>query len=800
MFPKYAVLIGCLSAVLSPIEGQTPALPNPYRLVENWAQLPAAMKWGQVISVDPDSHGNIWVFHRGDVPLLEFDASGKFLKGVGQGMFVQAHGLYIDREDNLWVTDGRAKDGRGQQVFKLSPEGKILMTLGKAGVSGTTEDTFNSPSDIVIAPNGDILVADGHGQNTNARVVRFSKEGRFIKAWGKKGSGPGDFDIPHAIALDSQGRVFIGDRNNNRIQIFDQDGKFIDQWKQFGRPSGIFIAKDDTMYVVDSESNSARNPGYKRGVRIGSAKDGSLTAMIPDLEPLPDTSPTIGAEGVTVDARGNVYCADVGHMRLLKFVRGTTPAPIPAATATLLPNTASNYPFGGAAHTRVPEDLSKAGYVEEEFLLSGNAGVYDWPAPGPATIRTFAAPYTTRMIIRRPAQRAKFSGSVAVEMQNPSNLFDLNLGWTLSHKEFIRNGDVWVGITAKPVSVVTAKTFNPQRYAALSWANPVPLTNPDNCATVARDSDRATENGLVWDIVRQAAVWLKSRDASNPLLYSVATTAQHPVKHLYGWDYSQTGGYLYTYVNAIHPLDVIDNGGKPLFEGYLIATASGPTPINQCSAPIAAGDPRRLIRNAGVPVVRVMTLSDYLPSVAARLPDSDADKTRNYEIAGAAHATPDELAFAAAPADIEKGGRAVPPMSCNEGPRSRFPNGPAFNAIWHGLDQWVRTGKPAFIAEQIKVENGKPVLDEHGNVLGGVRSPWVDVPTSTWFGNSTGESFCRIAGHEVPFENAKLKQLYPTRDAYVKAITVDVKKLVAQGHLMKEDGDDMIAEAKKAVF
>ena len=798
MLKKSLVPLAFVCAVIA--TAQTASLPNPYRLVENWAQLPAGMKWGQVISVDPDSHGNIWVFHRADTPLLEFDARGRFLKGLGQGMFVQAHGLYIDRDDNIWVSDGRAKDGKGQQVFKMNPDGKILLILGKAGVPGTTEDTFNNPSDIVVAPNGDILIADGHGQNTNARIVKFSREGKFIKAWGRKGSAPGEFDIPHTIALDSQGRVFVGDRNNNRIQIFDQDGKFLDQWKQFGRPSGIFIAKDDTMYVVDSESNSTRNPGYKRGVRIGSAKDGKLAAMIPDLEPLPDTSPTIGAEGVTVDALGNIYCADVGHMRLLKFVKGNTPAAIPPATATLLPATDSNYPFGAASHTRIPEDLAKVGYVEEEFLLSGTATVYDWPAPGPAMARTFAAPYTTRAIIRRPALRSRFSGSVAVEMQNPSNLFDLNLGWTLSHKEFIRNGDVWIGITAKPVSIVTEKSFNPQRYGSLSWANPLPLTNPDNCPKVAADSDRATENGLIWDIVRQTAAWLKSRDASNPLLYGVTAGAPHPVQRLYGWDYSQTGGYLYTYVNAIHPLDVIDNAGKPLFDGYLIATASGPTPINQCAAPIPPGDPRRQITNAGVPVVRVMTLSDYLPSVAARLPDSDSAKTRNYEIAGAAHATPDELNFAAAPADIEKGGRAVPPMSCNEGPRSRFPNSPAFNAIWHGLDQWVRTGKPAFKTEQIKVENGKPVLDQFGNVTGGVRSPWVDVPTSTWYGNSTGESFCRIAGHEVPFDAAKLKTLYPSRDAYVKAVTADVKKLVLQGHLIKADGDEIIAEARKAAF
>ena len=191
-----------------------------------------------------------------------------------------------------------------------------------------------------------------------------------------------------------------------------------------------------------------------------------------------------------------------------------------------------------------------------------------------------------------------------------------------------------------------------------------------------------------------------------------------------------------------------------MFDAFLIGVASGPASIHQCAEPVPAGDPRRMIRNAGVPVARVMTQSDYLSGIAARRPDSETapDLYRNYEIAGSAHATPDELNSAAAPADIEKGGRTVPPMACNEGPRSRFPNGPAFNAVLRNLDIWARTGTPAPRAEPILVVDGKPVLDRFGNVIGGVRSPFVEAPTSTWFGNSTGPSFCRIAGHEVPFE------------------------------------------------
>jgi sugar lactone lactonase YvrE len=308
-----------LIAAIALSEARAQAQPNPYRKVDNWAQLPPGMSWGQVISVDGDAQGNVWVFHRAEPPLLEFDPSGRFLKSYCAGMFVQPHGLYIDREGFIWVTDGRAKDGKGQQVFKLSPDGKVMLTLGTAGAAGEGPDTFNSPSDVAVARNGDIFVADGHGGETNARVVKFSQDGKFIQAWGKKGSGSGEFNIPHTIALDTKGRVFVGDRGNNRIQIFDQNGKFLEEWKQFGRPSGIFIAGDDTLYVVDSESNTARNPGFQRGIRIGSAKDGKVIAFIPDGETKPDTTTILGAEGVGVDRHGNVYAAEVGRKTLTKY-------------------------------------------------------------------------------------------------------------------------------------------------------------------------------------------------------------------------------------------------------------------------------------------------------------------------------------------------------------------------------------------------------------------------------------------------------------------------------------------------
>ena len=456
---------------------------------------------------------------------------------------------------------------------------------------------------------------------------------------------------------------------------------------------------------------------------------------------------------------------------------GGTPVP----KATRIPSTAESHAFGAASHLRVPEDLKAEGYVEEEYLISGTANVYDWPEGGPAKVRTANAPYTTRVLVRRPISLARFSGVIAVEMLNPSNLFDLNLAWAMTHRQFIRDGDAWVGITAKPVAIATLKTFDPIRYASLSWANPLPLDDPSNCAKIARDSERSTENGLVWDVHSQVGAWLRSGDASNPF--------RQRVKHLYAWGYSQTGAFLYTYVNAIHPLDVAANG-KPLFDAYLIAVAASPTPINQCAAPLAVGDARRQIENPGVPIIHVMSQSDYLRGIEGRRPDDE--HFRHYELAGAGHATPDELNTAAAAADIEKGGRTVPPMACKEGPRSRFPSWVAFDAMFHNLDLWVRKGIAPPHAEPIHVENKAAVLDEFGNVMGGYRSPFVDVPGSTWSGNSTGESFCMIAGHETPFSDERRRQLYPTESIYQKKFAESVAGLTKERFIVADDGRELM--------
>jgi sugar lactone lactonase YvrE len=305
--------------------------PNPYRTVEGWAKMPEGRTWGATSAVDvaPDGR-SIWVGERcgantcagSTLPaILQFDEAGRLQQSFGAGMFVFPHGLHVDRGGNVWITDARGRDGKGHQVFKLSPAGKVLLVLGKAGVTGDGPDVFNQPSDVVVAASGDIFVADGHDEGSNARIVKFSKDGKFLLTWGKRGTAPGEFDTPHGLAFDSRGRLFVADRGNNRIQIFDQDGRFLEEWKQFSRPSGVYIDKNDVLYVADSESNSKVNPGWKRGIRVGSAKDGKVTAFIPDPEPDPEKVVTSGSEGVAADARGNIYGAEVGPRALKRYVK-----------------------------------------------------------------------------------------------------------------------------------------------------------------------------------------------------------------------------------------------------------------------------------------------------------------------------------------------------------------------------------------------------------------------------------------------------------------------------------------------
>jgi sugar lactone lactonase YvrE len=345
---KRALTVVVIALLARTVHGQTVqptnSQPNPYRTVENWAKLPEGRTWGSTSAVEIDRDGKtIWVGERCGAnscqdsmldPILHFDENGKLIKSFGAGLIIAPHGIFVDRDDNIWVSDctctgggarganAAATPAKGHQVYKFSPDGKLLLTLGKAG-GGRDPEFFFQPNDVLVAPNGDVFVSEGHtsAAGATARVLKFSKDGALIKSFGKLGAGPGDFDQPHALAMDSRGRLFVGDRGNNRIEILDQDGKFLEEWKQFSRPSGIYIDKNDTIYVADSESESvSRNhDGWKRGIRIGSARDGAVTAFIPDpVEKAPSTS---AAEGVAADAQGNVYGAEVGPRALKRYVK-----------------------------------------------------------------------------------------------------------------------------------------------------------------------------------------------------------------------------------------------------------------------------------------------------------------------------------------------------------------------------------------------------------------------------------------------------------------------------------------------
>lgn len=325
--------------------------PNPYRTVEGWAKMPAGRTWGSTSAVAIDKDGeSVWVAERCGQnscvgseldPVLLFDKQGNLVRSFGKGMVNWPHGIHVDFEGNVWIVDGR--DNRpvrprnapadapmppepaqvfGHQVIKFSPRGEVLLRLGTDG--GAREPGyFFQPNAVFVAPNGDIFVAEGHasGPTANARVLKFDRTGKPLASWGKKGTGPLEFDQPHALAMDSRGRLFVADRTNNRIQILSQDGALLDTWHQFSRISGLWIDPNDVLYAADSESGSIEpsRPEWQRGIRIGSARTGEVTAFIPD--PVRETRNTSAAEGVAVDKHGNIYGAEVGPRALKRYER-----------------------------------------------------------------------------------------------------------------------------------------------------------------------------------------------------------------------------------------------------------------------------------------------------------------------------------------------------------------------------------------------------------------------------------------------------------------------------------------------
>ena len=336
-------------------------LPNPYKTIAPWGDLPGGRTWGALNAIAIDNDGeSVWVANRcganpdippGEspfaydscagstvAPIMKFASTGKLLKSFGAGSFIFPHKIYVDSDGNLWVVDARSANDRerkkypdekpkGHVVVKFSPDGKVLLTIGTPGIAGNPPQFLNEPTSVVTAPNGDIYIAEGHsgqypgaGPDSVARISKFTKDGKFVRSFGRWGSAPGEFKTPHDIAMDSQGRLFVADRGNMRVQILDQDGAFIVEWAQFSRPSGLYI-RGELIYVADSESNGlpfAAHSGWKRGIRIGSLKDGHVLYRIPDPLEMKGTS---AAEGLAVDEKGNVYGGEVGPRQLVKHIK-----------------------------------------------------------------------------------------------------------------------------------------------------------------------------------------------------------------------------------------------------------------------------------------------------------------------------------------------------------------------------------------------------------------------------------------------------------------------------------------------
>jgi sugar lactone lactonase YvrE len=329
-------------------------LPNPYETVRNWGTLPDGRRWGSVSAIHVDADGkHIWAGDRCGTnscagstvdPIVKLDPSGKVVASFGAGQIIWPHGMDVDRQGNVWIADARAasKDelskfpnaaGKGHTVMKFSPQGKLLMTLGTPGQTGAPPTHFTEPNDVLVAPDGSIFVGESHnaqfedkpgGPAAIGRISKFSADGKFIKSWGAWGFGDSEFRGPHSLAMDSKGRLFVADRGNRRIQIFDQEGKHLATWYQFSRISGLYIDRNDTLYAIDSESDENYNPGWRKGLRVGSARTGEVWYFTPEhVSKQPSGMGGFGSmgEGVAVDGAGNVYAGEVGPIQgITKFI------------------------------------------------------------------------------------------------------------------------------------------------------------------------------------------------------------------------------------------------------------------------------------------------------------------------------------------------------------------------------------------------------------------------------------------------------------------------------------------------
>jgi hypothetical protein len=478
---------------------------------------------------------------------------------------------------------------------------------------------------------------------------------------------------------------------------------------------------------------------------------------------------------------------------------GTQVVPLPTVNGVAT-STSDSYPFNASDHDTTPIDLAEHGYVEREYLISGQAHVYSWPSLDTLSING-SGPYTTRIIIRRPVDPRQFSGHVRVEPLNPTAHHDLDVQWELVHNQFMRNGDAYVGITIKPDSISALKKFDPARYASLSMANPLPPVR--SCASPNHGSER-TESGLAWDIISQVGRLIRSDVPENPLHDLLIRSSI-----LTGW--SQGGAYTGIYMNAIARHATLP-GGKPIFDGYLPGAGSYlGVPINQCAAWIQSGDARVKFNPPGdSPVVIVTTPTDFASAASFRMatdrPDDSDTATRRirlYEIGGGCHLPAEHAEFY--PNTAELGRAGFRPFDNALYPLSSFPLTAVLDGAWANLDAWVDHGITPPHATRLTVANAPawpptPTKDQYGNPVGGVRTPAVDVPTKTYVerGAKGDKSMAngQYIGYDIAFSGDYLQLLYPTHQDYVDKISTDVHKLVEQRWLTPEDGEQFVMQAE----
>jgi hypothetical protein len=469
-----------------------------------------------------------------------------------------------------------------------------------------------------------------------------------------------------------------------------------------------------------------------------------------------------------------------------------------------LPETKASHAFLSSAYLKKPLDLSRYGYVEEEYLISGQARVFEWSHKVLAQ-----GSYTTRILVRRPRDRQRFNGTAIVEPLNPSTAVDLPIMWAESHEQMLADGYAWVGITIKPNTIESLKKFDPTRYASVAMPNPGarPRCEAKDINPWSQPTAPSHETGLAWDMLSQLGRLLKEDSPANPLGYAA--------QRLYMTGQSQTAGYARTYA-SVFGTTVIDSKGKPLFDAYLYS-GSPPwqVPLNQCAKDFPPGDPRLITPAVGVPIIELFAQGDIGTNIETRRADADGprDLFRRYEIAGASHTDPwEELSFASAEemSRIEAGATAAARDACTPEnvTRSDFPVRYVFNAAWRNLDAWVRHGvaPPRAARLELKVEAGEPFVpdkafleDNLGNAKGGVRTPYVDVPTARWVGAKAGPFRCLFLGYKIEFDPARLRSLYKGRDDFVNRVRARATELERQRWLTSGDAAEIVREAERAL-